>query len=160
MKFTVLSHFNVCMNNIYNVLLNKLLVPLTHKTVFWFAGTLTRRNLRCKDTVTENMLEKMQIIVVLGNVSVVVLVHSTNRLCGLCSEVENLLGHVRQSHWSLEVHDSGPLHVSPVSLWNISRHDTTVQRLLSLLNALVKTQIACVNLEKKCRSAGSLALDL
>ncbi len=38
--------------------------------------------------MTENMLEKMKIIVVLGNVSVVVLVHSTNRLCGLRSEVE------------------------------------------------------------------------
>lgn len=27
MTFTVLSNFNVCMNNIYNVLLNKLLDP-------------------------------------------------------------------------------------------------------------------------------------
>lgn len=59
------------------------------------ARTLTGRNLDAK-TLTENMLEKMKIIVVLGNVSVVVLssvvyvsvVHSTNRLCGLRSEVE------------------------------------------------------------------------
>lgn len=81
------------MNNIYNVFWNQLLdpdnvMPLTHKTVHWFARTLTRRNLWYKDTVTENMLEKTQFIVVLGNVSVVALVHSANRLCGLRLDVE------------------------------------------------------------------------
>lgn len=66
-------------------------MPLTHKTDLRFATTLTtsfKRNLWHKDTVRGNMLEKMLFIVVLRNVSIVVLVQNTIRLCGLRSEVE------------------------------------------------------------------------